>query len=180
MQSLIKSYNIIREHVESVESAGWRTARSNEPERWSVDSMVKELLIREKLEIPRWTRRAATFESRDVFRFDNIVYFDASTFEHTFEDYLRSCVSRQVSESLENKEAARLTMYNVPAFIQIPEFMFRVQGSNGEFFRNRQQIALDAIWLAVQTSILEFLEKEYGLKRAGPNFEGFEKIAIST
>ena len=73
---------------------------------------------------------------------------------------------------------ARLTKFDLPPFVQVPDSMVFFVNVDGEYSQTRRRIALEAVWRIVQSFVLGFLEEECGLKRSGPNLEGFEKVPV--
>ena len=138
-----------------------------------IETLIKELLASKRVIIPKWGAyyKFDHFHFQDVLEFDHIIYFNSPTFRQYLEDNIRKIASMKAAEGMENRKLARLTRYDLPSSVQIPELMSSRSSAVPEMFQNRQKLALDEIFRAVQRSTLDFLEREYGLKKTSQGFE---------
>ena len=174
LRSLVTSYPIVREHVYTVRSTAWQEHESGGMDSLGLDTLMRELLTRQKIDIPRWEKqmRFAPFQLRDVIEFDHIIYFNSPSFRQVLEDHIDTIATLKEKYGVANRPLARLTRYDLPPSSQIPESMDEFP-SNKAVIRNRQKLALEEIFKMVQWRILRFLEQECGLKRTS---QGFDKI----
>ena len=177
MRSLISTSSVIRECVDTVRSTGWKMHESGGgTDTVVIDALIKELLVSKRVIIPKWGTHFnmfAYFRFQDVFEFDHIIYFNSPTFRQYLEDNVQKLAAVKAAKGMESKKLARLTRYDLPSSVQIPEFMSSRSSAVPEMFQNRQRLALDEIFSAVQRSTLDFFEREYGLKKTS---QGFEKV----
>ena len=138
-----------------------------------IDTLIKELLASKRVIIPKWGAyyKFAHFHFQDVLEFDHIIYFNSPTFRQYLGDNIQKIAKMKAAEGMENKKLARLTRYDLPSSVQIPELMSSRSSAVPEMFQNRQKLALDEIFRAVKRSTLDFLEREYGLKKTSQGFE---------
>ncbi len=176
MRSLIKTSSVVREHVDTVRSTGWRMHESGGADTLVIDTLIKELLASKTVLIPKWGAyyMFTDFRFQDVLEFDHIIYFNSPTFHQYLEENIRKIAKIKAAEGMGNKKLARLTRYDLPGSVQVPELMSSKSSAVPEMFKNRQKLALDEIFRLVQRYTLDFLEREYGLKRTG---QGFEKAS---
>lgn len=175
MRSLIKTSSVVREHVDTVRSTGWRMHESGGTDTVVIDTLIKELLTGKRVIVPKWEAwyMFAHFRFQDMIEFDHIIYFNSPGFRQYLEDNIQKIAKLKAAEGMEDKKLARLTRYDLPNSIQVPELMSSRSSAVPEMFQNRQKLALDEIFRVVQRSTLDFLEREYGLKRTS---QGFEKV----
>ena len=139
-------------------------------ESLSVDVMMKELLTSKKIEVPPpETFSIAQFRLHDILQFDHIIYLNCAPFRQHLEDNLENIAKLKEKEGFENKQFARLTRFDLHPSLRSPESMLPTWPS--DMFQRRQKLALEEIFQAVQRCMLDFLEREYGLKRSSHGFE---------
>ena len=173
LRSLIKTSSIVREHIDTVRSTGWKNPESGGPDTVVAETLIKELLVSKKVIAPKWStyQMFAHFRFQDVLEFDHIIYFNSPGFRKYLEDNIQRIAAMKSIEGMKDKNPARLTRYDLPSSVQIPELMSSANSAVPELFRNRQKLALDEIFRTVQRCTLGFLEREYGLKKTKQGFE---------
>ena len=178
LRSITKSHPIVGEQIDTVRSTGWQMHKSGGPERLLINTWTKELLSSKKVEIPPSGISEAgfgAFRFHDMLQFDHIIYLDSPTFRTYLEDNIQRIARIKYSgEGFEFKQFARLTKFDLPAGLQLPERMQPGYPNIPELFERRQKLALEEIFKAVKRFMLDFLDSEYGLKRKG---QGFEKVS---
>ncbi len=137
----------------------------------ATDALMRDLMIRKKVEIPKWEQQSANFRFQEVLEFDHIIYLNSPSFPQYLEENLQTIANRQAAEGNRDKTLAILSRHDFPSSVQLPETMTRVRGFHEEMFHNRQKLALEEIYKAVQRFTLDFLERTYGLKKSGQSFE---------
>ena len=108
---------------------------------------------------------------QDVLEFDHIIYFNSPDFRQYLEDNIQSIAALKAAQGNENKKLARLTRYDLPTSVQVPELMSSNSSPVSELLRNRQKLAIDEIFRTVQRFMMDFLEREYGLRKTGQGFK---------
>ncbi len=173
MRSLVKTSSVVREHIDTVRSTGWKMHESEGADTVVTDALMKELLANKNVIIPKWGtyQMFADFRFQDVLEFDHIIYFNSPGFPRYLEDNIQKIAKVKSVDGFENKKPARLTRYDLPSYIQVPELMSSRGSAVPEIFQNRQKLALEEIFRVVQRSTLDFLAREYGLKRTSQGFE---------
>lgn len=180
MRSLSKTNNLVREHFYTVRSTGWMMHNSHATNLVAVDALMKELLTSKGIEVPRWETYylLEDFRFQDILRFNHIIHvnlpsINSPPFRQYLEDNIQEIAALQTAQSPENRKLATLCGYEFPPTIQIPESMSSRPSTVPEMFRNHQKLALDEVFRAIKRIVLDFLEREYGLRKTS---EGFEKI----
>ena len=175
MRSLIKTSSVVRQHIDTVRSTGWAMHESSGADIAVMDTLMKELLASKRVIIPKRGAHHtfAHFRFRDGLELDHIIYFNSPTFGQYLGDNIQKIAALKAAEGMENKEPARLTEYDLPSSVQVPELMSSGSSALPEMFQNRQKLALDEIFRVVQRYTLDFLDREYGLRKTS---QGFEKL----
>ena len=175
MRSLIKTSSIVGEHIDTVRSTGWKVHESGGTDIVVIDRLMKELLARNRVITPKWEvfYMFAQLRFQDLLQFDHIIHFNSPGFRQYLEGNIQKIAKLKAAEGMEDKSFAKLTGYDLPSSIQVPELMSNSNTALPGLFQNRQKLALDEIFRVVQRFTLTFLEREYGLKRMG---QGFEKV----
>lgn len=175
MRSLTKTSSIVREHIDTVRSTGWRIPEKGGVDTIMIDTLMKELLTQKRVLVPDWRAYNMFIRFQDVLEFDHIIYFNSPDFRPDFRQYLedniQSIATLKAAQKNENKKFARLTKYDLPISVQIPELMSSKSSPFSELLRNRQKLAIDEIFKTVQRFVMDFLEREYGLKKTGQGFK---------
>ena len=177
LRSLVKTYPIVGEHIDTVRSAAWKEHESGGVDSLSLDGLMRDFLASKKIEVPRWGKhfQFAPFQLRDVIEFDHIIYFNSPSFRRILEDHIESLAALKETYGTADKSLARLTRYDLLSSLQIPESMSEGTSSKATL-RNRQRLALEEIFRKVRRLIFTFLEHEYGLQKTA---QGFEKVSSS-
>lgn len=142
-----------------------------------IDDMIKELLLTKGVEVPAADsyNRIPEFHLGDILQFDHIIYLESPSFLQF--QYLEANVQRiariKADEDMEEKQPARLSKYDLPNSIQLPEVMSEKRGLGTQFFRSRQKLALEEIFKTVQRFANDFLEREFGIRKSS---QGFKKV----
>ena len=170
MRSLTKTSSIVREHVDTVKSSGWKNPERGGADTVMIDSLMKELLTRKRVMVPDWRAYNMFFRFQDVLEFDHIIYFNSPDFRQYLEGNIRRIAALKAAQGNEDKKFARLTRYDLPTSVQVPELMSSENSPVSELLRNRQKLAIDEIFRTVQRFMVDFLEREYGLKKTGQDF----------
>ncbi|KAL2042734.1 hypothetical protein N7G274_004493 [Stereocaulon virgatum] len=175
MRSLIKNSSSIRAQLDTVRSTGWQVYKSHGFDTYGIDTLMREVLTSKKVESLMWRTQntLVQFMFQDLFEFDHIIYLNSPHFLQYLEDNIQKIAAMQSKEGMQGKSIARLTRYDLPSSVQTPESMSRKASTVPEMFRNHQKLALDEILGAVQRFTLDFLEREYGLRKTS---QGFEKM----
>ena len=171
MRSLNKTSSIVREHVDTVRSTGWTIPERGGADTVMIDTLMKELLTHKRVMVPNWRAHNMFVRFQDVLEFDHIIYFNSPDFRQYLEDNIRSIAALKASQGNENKKLARLTRYDLPTSVQVPELMSSNSSPVSELLRNRQKLAIDEIFRTVQRFMMDFLKREYGLKKTGQGFK---------
>ena len=164
LRSLIKSYPIVREHIDTVRSTAWQEHESGGMDSLGLDTLMQELLTPQKIEVPKWEiqLRFAPFQPRDLTEFDHIIHFNSSSFRKTLEGYIHAIATLKDRYGAPPKPLAKLTQIDLPPSSQTPESMGDFSSSKA-VIKNRQKLALGEISRMVQLCMLRFLEEECGL-----------------
>ena len=171
MRSLTKTISIVREHVDTVRSKGWKVPARGGADTVMIDSLIKELLTHKRVMVPNWRAYNLFFRFQDVLEFDYIIYINSPDFGQYLEDNIQSIADLKAAQGNENKKLARLIKYDLPTSVKIPELMSSESSPVSELLRNRQKLAIDEIFTTVQRFMVDFLEREYGLKKTGQGFK---------
>ena len=143
-------------------------------ETMAIEKMMNDLLASKKIVgSKRVYQTFDHFRFQDVLEFDHIISINSPGFHQYLEDNIHRIAKWKAVEGMEKKQAARLTTYDLPSSIQVPELMSSKGSAVPEMFQNRQKLALDEIFRAIQRFTLDFLEREYGLKKTN---QGFVKV----
>ena len=145
-------------------------------ETLSIDSWTRELLVSKKLEVPPMdTVNINAFRFADMLQFDHVICLNSPGFRTYLEENVNKIAKIKYNGSgLEDKQFARLTQFNLPVSLQLPESMQPGYSNIPEMFERRQKLALEEVFKAVKRFMLDFLDSEYGLKKTG---QGFEKAS---
>jgi hypothetical protein len=173
LRSLIKKNSSIRAELDTVRSTGWRVHEGQGFDTIGTDNLMREVLTSKKVEVFKWKTQntLVQFMFQDLFEFDHIIYLNSPHFLQHLENNIQKIAAIQFKDGMQGKSIARLTRYDLPSSIQIPESMSKRASTVPEMFRNRQKLALDEIFGAVQRFTLDFLEREYGLRKTSQGFE---------
>ena len=171
MRSLTKNNTIVREHLDTVRSAGWKMPERGGADTVMIDTLVKEHLTQKRVMVPDWRSYNMLFRFQDLLEFDHIIYLNSPDFRQYLEDRIQRIAALKAHRGNENKKFARLTRYDLPSSVQVPELMSNNISAVPELLRNRQKLAIDEIFRTVQRFMLDFLEREYGLKKIGQGFK---------
>ena len=171
MRSLTKTSSIVREHVDTVRSTGWKFPARGGADTVMIDSLIKELLTHKRVMVPNWRPYNTFFRFQDVLEFDHIIYINSPDFRQYLEDNIQTIAALKAAQGNENKKLARLIKYELPTSVQVPELMANNNSPVPELLRNRQKLAIDEIFRTVQRYMVDFLEREYGLKKTGQGFK---------
>ena len=178
MRSLLKTNDLVREQLYTVRSTGWMMHNSHATNLVAIDALMKELLTSKGIEVPRWETYylLKDFRFQDILQFDHIIYinppsFNSPPFRQYLEDNIQEIAALQTAQSPEEQKLARLCGYEFPSTIQIPESMSRRPSTVPEMFRNHQKLALDEVFRAIKRIVLDFLEREYGLRKTSQGLE---------
>ena len=180
MRSLLKTNDLVREHLYTVRSTGWMMHNSHATNLVTIDALMKELLTSKGIEVSRWETYylLKDFRFQDILQFDHIIYinhpsFNSPPFRQYLEDNIQEIAALQTAQNPESQKLARLCGYEFPSTIRIPESMSQRPSTVPEMFRNHQKLALDEVFRAIKRIVLDFLEREYGLRKTS---EGLEKL----
>ncbi|KAI4265426.1 MAG: hypothetical protein L6R38_009433 [Xanthoria sp. 2 TBL-2021] len=177
LRSLTINRPLIRERIDTVCSTGWKMQESGGIDMIQIDDMIKELLLTKGVEVPAADsyNRIPEFHLGDILQFDHIIYLESPSFLQF--QYLEANVQRiariKADEDMEEKQPARLSKYDLPNSIQLPEVMSEKRGLGTQFFRSRQKLALEEIFKTVQRFANDFLEREFGIRKSS---QGFKKV----
>lgn len=176
LRSLIRTHPLIRERIDTVHSTGWKMQESGGVDRITIDDMIRDLLLKKGVEVPSpdLYYNIAEFHLGDVLQFDHILYLESPSFLQFLEDNVQRIAKFKALEGLENKQPARLTKYDLPKSIPLPELMSEKRGLGPQIFRSRQKLALEEIFKAVQRYTNDFLEREFGIWKSS---QGFKMVA---
>ena len=113
--------------------------------------------------VPKWVayHTFAHFRFRDGLEFDYNIYFNSPTFRQYLRDNIQKIAAMKAAVGTENKNPARLTEYDLPSSVQVPELMSSGSYALPEMFQNPQELALDEIFRVVQRCTLDFRKREY-------------------
>ncbi|KAL8783532.1 MAG: hypothetical protein Q9213_004578 [Squamulea squamosa] len=177
LRSLTKNQPLIRERIDTVRSTGWKMQESGGVDMIAIDDMIKDLLLKKGVEVPASDTyyKISEFHLGDVLQFDHIIYLESPSFLQHLETNVQRIAKIKDAQGLDDKQPARLTRYNLPSSIQLPELMSEKRGLGSQIFRNRQKLALEEIFKAVQRFTYDFLERELGLRKVSQGF----KIVVS-
>ena len=142
-------------------------------ETLTIDNWTKELLLSKRVEVPPSDKvNIQAFRFADMLQFDHIICLNSPTFRTYLEENIHRITRIKYREDgLEDKQFARLTQYNLPAGLQLPESMQAGYPNIPEMFERRQKLVLEEVFKAVKRFMLDFLDSEYGLKKTGQGFE---------
>lgn len=173
MRSLLKTNDLVREQLDTVRSTGWMMHKSQATNHVTINRLMRELLTSKRIEVPKWETYCLlkNFRFQDIIQFDHIIYINSPSFRQYLEDNIQKIAKLQTAQSLEDQKLARLCRCEFPSTIQIPELMSRRPSTVPEMFRNHQKLALDEVFGAIKRIILDFLQREYGLRRTSQGFE---------
>lgn len=176
LRSFTKTDNLVGEYIDTVRSTGWRMIEGGGVELMKIECWTRELLSNRNIEIPpAHTVSIQPFRFQDLMQFDRIVCINSPTFLRYLEENIRKIARIKYSPGeYENKSFARLTQFELPTGLQLPELMQRVYPTLPEMFDRRQKLALEEVFNAVKRFVLDFLNSEYGISRKS---QGFEKVA---
>ena len=173
LRSLTISQPLIRERIDTVRSTGWKMQESGGIDMIQIDDMIKDLLLTKGVEVPTTDsyNRIPEFHLGDILQFDHIIYLESPTFLPYLEANVQRIARIKAAEDLEEKQPARLSKYDLPSSIQLPEVMSEKRGLGTQFFRSRQKLALEEIFKAVQRFTNDFLEREVGIRKSSQGFK---------
>ncbi|KAI4232098.1 MAG: hypothetical protein LQ349_005211 [Xanthoria aureola] len=176
LRSLTVNQPLVRERIDTVRSTGWKMQESGGVDMIQIDDMIKDLLLTNGVEVPTTDsyNRIREFHLGDILQFDHIIYLESPTFLHYLEANVQRIARIKADEDLEERQPARLSKYDLPSSIQLPEVMSEKRGLGTQIFRSRQKLALEEIFEAVQRFTSDFLEREFGIRKSS---QGFKKAA---
>ncbi|KAL8889723.1 MAG: hypothetical protein Q9215_003020 [Flavoplaca cf. flavocitrina] len=175
LRSLTINQPLIREKIDTVRSTGWKMQNSGGIGMIPIDDLVKELLVAKGVEIPTIDsyNRIPEFHLGDILQFNHIIYLNSPSFLQYLEANVQRLARIKAEEDMEEKQPARLSKYDLPDSIQLPEIMSEKRGLGTHFFRSRQKLALEEIFKVVQRFTKDFLEREFGIRKSS---QGFKKV----
>ena len=174
LRSLAKGNHLVGEEIDTIRSTGWRMHESGGIDILQLDTLIKELLTSKKVEVPKpEAYDIKEFKFPDLLQFDHIIYIDSPTFRQFLEDNIQKIAKLKAGDEYADRDFARLTPFQLPSAIHLPESMLSGGTFMPDMYRNRQRLALEEIFRVIQRFVLDFLLREYGLKKTR---QGFEKI----
>ncbi|KAG8533998.1 uncharacterized protein KY384_000840 [Bacidia gigantensis] len=172
LRSLTKTHPTVGQRIDAVRSTGWRMHESGGMEMYPVDNMIRELLLSKRIELPSSdTYMIKEFRFADVLQFDHIIYLDSPSFTEYLEANIQKIAKAKAKEEFEGAQFAKLTRYDRPSALYLPESMSKGIGFAAGMFSYRQKLALEEILRTAQRCVHEFLEREFGLRKSGQGFE---------
>ncbi|KAL8877018.1 MAG: hypothetical protein Q9198_004887, partial [Flavoplaca austrocitrina] len=121
---------LIREKIDTVRSTGWKMQNSGGIGMIPIDDLVKELLVAKGVEIPTIDsyNRIPEFHLGDILQFNHIIYLNSPSFLQYLEANVQRLARIKAEEDMEEKQPARLSKYDLPDSIQLPEIMSEKRG----------------------------------------------------
>lgn len=111
------------------------------------------------------------FRFKDLFEFDHIVCIDSPSFPQYLEDNIEGIAKLQAKPGTERKILAKLIRYDRLIGRQIPKDLLKPRHFTPEMLRAQERLELEDIFKSVQRFMLDFLEREYGLKKTSKGFD---------